>query len=346
MYGAVQEFPLGAKMPAYGSVTLVGGTWTALGQATFTLVDNAGNAVGTQGNADNESGLTTATITVDKAFDAAALSFTPGCYLCTFHIPCTGSDGRARVEIVTVILYVPGRVVNRTQWPTEMDLQVRLVQAGLLDNPATQAQRDTIDLAQALDRAVDWWERETGFKPFLAETIDSTLYYNSENGVTDLQGGYVSITSLSVNTQGKVSNQDYRAFPVNAPQRQEPFTYLNWGYVNGIFPQFSGTFPIFTGIEFPQPGQAGAVAVTGKRGYAQFLPEAAFRSVLDIAGVDLIPTLEPLKLGAIISKREGDTQYDYRTRATNKSVFSVTAEEWRCRAMATAQNHFLRVRMA
>ena len=345
MYDAVQSFPATAKMPVTGQASVPSPGTLTYSSATYSITDNAGNAVGSGGNVDANQGSGTNLIQVFKDIDGAALSLAPGPYIVTFIIHVTDNNALARNVVYTVVLNVPGRVLNRVQYPTEADLQIRLVESGILDNPATEAQKATVDLAQALDTAIDWWEKETGYKPFLAETVDSTTYFNSENGVTDLNGGYISITSVSVNTVAKVLNQDYRTEPINALAQGKPIELLNWGFRNGIFPQYNGTFPIYTGVEFPQSGQIAAVAVTGKRGYSQYLPEAAFRSILDFAAADLVPTLEPLKFGPYQSYREGDTQYTFRT-TNNKSLFSALADGWYARACNEAQYHFRRMRMA
>lgn len=337
MYDLILPFPARAKEPVFDVIRAASGSLTYT-NATWTLTSNAGALV-ESGTVDGASGTGTAAITIYKNVDGPDLALAPGLYILHFEPSVEGvPDTVARIKPYEVILMVPGPVVH-TIYPTAADLQVFLTGAKILSNPPANTQK-LIDLDQAIAQAIATWEIETRYKPFLAETGDSTLYYNSEGGVTDLQGGYVSISSVVVNTVAKVGNQDFRPEPINAIQKGEPYTRLNWGFINGIFPQFSGTFPIFTGVEFPQPGQVGAVAVTGKRGYANPLPADAWQSVLNLGGAQMIPSLEIAQTGGAISVEELDEKVTFWQGG--RGPYSDIGERWAGEALRSARGKYRR----
>jgi hypothetical protein len=179
-------------------------------------------------------------------------------------------------------------------------LTERLQANGVFGTPPT-SQQTLFDLQSALDAAVEAWEDLTGFDPFLTEATDSVLYFNGDGSATvDLQGGYTSISSVSLNGTARALNTDYRAMPQNARARNKPITYL----------MFNGRRP------FPaNDGQEGAVAVHGYRGAYELLPPLAYEGVMAIAVGSLTGQSEFSAFGGIVSWKSGTTEEKYDVNA-------------------------------
>lgn len=149
-----------------------------------------------------------------------------------------------------------------TSWPVAADLTNRLTALGT-SLPAG------LTAAEVIDRAVEEWERRTKWMPFLAETSDSTTYFDYYGGTLDLKGGYVAFTSVTVNIDtgyaGEVlaANDAYHALPSHADGVGRPYTEL-------LF-------------QDPPQRLARSVKVVGKRGFAVTIPFDAWEAVLDWA---------------------------------------------------------------
>lgn len=203
--------------------------------------------------------------------------------------------------------------MSHSAYPTADNLLTFLQSVGLFSNPPTTEQ-DGFDLDTAIGAAVDEWERRSGFKPFLADTAETTWSFESDlSACIDLQGGFVSISAVNLNSVARTINRDFRTMPRNAALLKKPITYLLWnGYVR--------PFPVIT-------GQAAAVTVTGLRGYEILLTDEHFRGILKLAAISLLPELATLKTDGVIKKRQGDTEYTYGG-AAGVHIYSGLEARW------------------
>ena len=187
--------------------------------------------------------------------------------------------------------------MSQLYYPTVTQLQARLFSIGILDAPPTSEQ-DQLDLQSATTSASETWEDIVGYQPFLADTVDSTWYFDADGSTTvDLQGGFVSITSVSLNGNLRTLNTDYRTYPQNAAASGKPITYL----------KFQGYFRPFPALY----GQKESVVVIGKRGAYATLPPLAYECVLAIAMKNLLAWSEFANFGGVKSWKSGTTEEEY-----------------------------------
>lgn len=186
--------------------------------------------------------------------------------------------------------------------PTSMQLANRLYAAGVISAPPSETQAQ-IDYDGACESAAEAWEEMTGFDPFLAEGTDSTRVFDGDGScIVPLRGGYVSITSVSLNGTGRTLNTDYRLMPENAVLDGKPITYIKWGGgVGRPFPAYSG--------------YAGPVSVTGKRGAYALLPALAVDGILSIAVLSLLGDFEFSKFRGVKSWKIGTDERTYDQQA-------------------------------
>lgn len=211
--------------------------------------------------------------------------------------------------------------MSQTFYPSATQLCVRLYAAGVISAPpsSTQAQ---IEYSGACEAATDAWEEMTGFKPFLADTLDSTRYFQPDGDPrVDLRGGYVSITSVSVNGNTVTLNTGVRTMPMNAVLDGKPITYL-------IFDRFYGRFQ---SLYTPLPDQIGPIAVTGKRGAYAALSALAVDGILSIAVLSLLGDFEFSKFRGIKSWVIGTDERVYDQQAFTR--YSATCEANLARAL-------------
>ena len=303
MYNLVLPFTTRTKAPVYEVVTAASGTLT-YSSATWTLTSNAGTLV-SSGSVDGASGTGTATVTVYKDIDAPTLVLAAGVYILHFETLATGSDTVARQEPYDVVIYIPG-TVSRTINPTAADLQVFLVGAKLIKNPPTSSQM-LIDLDSAVNDAINWWQLQTGYAPFLAGASDTTryftppganefhqgpLWYSLRGGSTKLwlDSGAKSITSvvtgISYDSTGAVvagttlvENTDYVLYPLNYAAKSLPVEWIEF----------------YTRLW----GSQKAISVTGKFGYANPLPDSAWNAIQKKSAGDVCASVLFHKFGGV-----------------------------------------------
>ena len=148
-----------------------------------------------------------------------------------------------------------------TDYPTEADVQAFLVNAGVTATPPE-------GLQMYIDSAVEEWENNTGYTPFLADPSDSEVSFDGPAPLRylELKGAFASITSLYygvtstyAGTLGTV-NSDY-------------FTDTYLGAIIGI--EFTGMIS----------GQR-SVKITGKKGFCTELPAKVYRAIIEKAAAD------------------------------------------------------------
>lgn len=174
-----------------------------------------------------------------------------------------------------------------TDWPTSEELGALFAARGVsLSGLSPQA---------CIDAAISAFERDTGYRPFKAETADSTRYFSVQDvghrGLLDLRAGYVSVTSVTV---GVSATEVGSALTVNVDYWAEPV---------------SGDGPInFIRFLSEPAGYPRSIVVAGKRGYAASIPAEAWQAVLNRAAIE---SLSQVEAGAVDSTVQGPVTINY-----------------------------------
>jgi hypothetical protein len=329
MRDLVLPFPPRQKVPVYNTITLQSGSFSTMGQATFTLKDNAGNSVAS----GNVTGNATVGLALSEwvSVDGSALSFTSGVYVLEFSEPVTPSDATARTETPSVILYVPGVPAARSLYPTGDDLQVFLVGAGMLSNPPTSAQ-SLIDLDSAVASAVSEFETMTGFIPFLYGGTVTTRTFRSEGNIVSFAGGgLVALDSgadaIASGAANFTVDSNAQLMPLNAAARSKPYTYLKFISPNTLI-YSPYVYTLSDGV--PARGHVGGrtitVSVRGKWGYGLTVREDVWKAILYLAALQVIPSLEILLTGGLAALKLGNDEFTFLQRGG--SVFSGSGTQW------------------
>jgi hypothetical protein len=125
--------------------------------------------------------------------------------------------------------------------------------------------------------------------PFLKESADSTRYFDPSGlRLVDFQAGLISLTSLTLHGAAQTLNADFFLLPAQASERGLPFTY----------------------IEFARAarGSRRSIAVTGRWGRVETLPEEVRQAVLAKAACLLAPQMLALVSQGLARWREGDVE--------------------------------------
>jgi hypothetical protein len=157
--------------------------------------------------------------------------------------------------------------------------------------------------------ASEWWEETTGYQPFLQDVSATSRIYNppgvgpgnADTGntqygggrVLNLQGGIANAAAFtSVAVQGYstfVINQDFWLAPVNAPNKNRPYTRIEF------------QLPIYSTIY--------SVTVTAKWGWGALIPDDAWQAILRYGGyLAQLDILEGLRTG-VLDIRQGDEKF-------------------------------------
>lgn len=218
--------------------------------------------------------------------------------------------------------------MSQTYYPTVSQLDARLYAAGVISAPHT-ATEDQEDYASACTAAWQSWEDISGYQPFLVGAADpaSTWVFDGDgSAVVNLLGGFVSISSVSLNGTARTLNTDYRTMPLNAALMGKPITYLKWG----------GTYNPFPALY----GYAGPVSVTGLRGYCTSLSALHYEGILAIAIDSLLGESEFSKFRGIKSWKIGTDERVYDDKAYDRLRASCAGKVARalssCRRMKVA----------
>lgn len=175
--------------------------------------------------------------------------------------------------------------MSKSAYPTEADLQAFLIAAGI----SAEAPSGVGTYASG---AAEEWEMKTGYKPFLADSADSTEYFDgpAPSCYLDLRGGYVSITSLATG--------------ITATDTTGTVQTVNSDY----FPVYSGD--TIVGIDFNAPlfGKR-TIKIVGKRGYSASIPDEVYNAILQKAAADCAPYLTGL--GDLKSIKQGPVEYQF-----------------------------------
>lgn len=219
--------------------------------------------------------------------------------------------------------------ITSTGYPTASDVSTRLTAMGLT------APSNTIINAE-INAAISAWESAVGYAPFLADSTDTTWYFepNGTNiidfGQDDGPGGFISITSVTTevtygNSTGvaRVSGRDYQLKPANAITKGEPYTYLvtKWVLID--------------------TGEA-SCKVIGKAGYCETLPADVYTAILKDVLVRLTPQLAITESGGAESLKQGPVEWKY---GSGGGTFAYSADLMSSEAKACAMG-YRRVKVA
>lgn len=210
--------------------------------------------------------------------------------------------------------------MNRIQWPLPADVQSWLTIAGAWD--VTDDLSDT--LQAAIDGAVDTFQENTGWTPFLAADTDSTRYFDAPgarqpSGRTGggkklfLDGGLVSLTSLKIDGVLQTAGSDFFLQPYN----NETCTKVLFD---------AGVYCESKGIE-----------IVGRWGYGTVIPEAVWEAVRDKAASRMLASLGNLRRvnseasqgSQVKAKETGPVRTEYATVDASKTTdFSPLRRMW------------------
>lgn len=161
--------------------------------------------------------------------------------------------------------------MSQAAWPTEAEVGAAVASQGLTA-PA--------DLDVHIGAAITSFQDMTGFNPFLEGASDDRRYDPPEYSDTlDLRGGFTSVTEVRVglsysDTTGTVlvETRDFDLLPLNARERNKPFTSIRFQSSLGCLPN--------------------SIKVTGLPGFDDEIPDDAWLAVRDAAmGLALLEIL-------------------------------------------------------
>ncbi|HLV80729.1 MAG TPA: hypothetical protein VKT32_10620 [Chthonomonadaceae bacterium] len=210
--------------------------------------------------------------------------------------------------------------------PTADDLAARLYAANLVDGATAatlSAQQAAVNLSVAVAAAIEDWEADTGWHPFIAQ--EQVRVYDPQGpekgpvgiylGLNNLGGsrflflrsGILSVRTLIAsisltNPAGTVLTQgtDFFLRPRGAADWGWPYTYIEF--------------------RVPQYGNPESISIDGVFGFAAEWPNRAWEAVLDKAFLRAAPELAVLKRGLIQEWKSGTTEEQYFEKAFTETL--------------------------
>lgn len=200
-------------------------------------------------------------------------------------------------------------MADLTTWPTWQDIRNKLMSASFWPTDATKQVLAQEQAEIAVASVVAEFERRTGWKPFLAEAVDSARYfdYTDQYGELQLNGGYVSITSVTVSGTLQTVNTNYTLEPRNAVSDGYPYTHINFPY---------------GGWRTGYPTTPNSIVIVGKRGFATELPADVWQSVQEAAALVALTSIENLQSIASISMDGFSKAFDVVGIVTQKDLLT------------------------
>lgn len=159
--------------------------------------------------------------------------------------------------------------INYTKWPTPDDLEQFLIGANVWPSEDDQVASARRQAEASLSGAVSDLEVGTGYYPFLAGDEDETRPFTvvDEQGYLDLEGGLLSLTSVTVSGTAQTLNQQVFLEPTNAPSRRRPYEQL----------LFTSPYSVGGGAVYRRRN---AILVTGIWGFCTQIPPDVWNAVL------------------------------------------------------------------
>lgn len=184
--------------------------------------------------------------------------------------------------------------------PTAYDLERFLIASGMLAlSPSVREKY--LDLDLAVDAAYEDFQRDTKIKPFLAESTNSTKYYQANGPYVQIHP-YTAITSIydrgsfETTSESKTADTDFRFV-----YDEDTIIAVELNYYN-----------------------AGQIGITGRRGWSDDLPANAFEAIQQKAGIRLQPKIAAAIHDGAIEWTEGDV----RDKHGSMGAFSSTVTSW------------------
>jgi hypothetical protein len=204
-----------------------------------------------------------------------------------------------------------------TNWPTLANVKAYVVSIGLLQVAPTNDD----DTQLFLDTAIEEWNADTGWFPFLKQDSDAALYDPPEQGmVIELDNAYTTISEVKtgIDTEGNGGT-------VLTLDTQYLLRCFSGGPRLGAVP--------FTQIQFIGGNFGGgwrSIKVTGEKGWQVTLDKKVFLSVLEQASLKLAYRYRKGE-GFATEVREGRVMYKFKSGtlqsdAINQDYWSVVGE--------------------
>ena len=222
--------------------------------------------------------------------------------------------------------------MSRTAYPTEQDLLNKLISSGVLDDSCDTDAPD-YDYQLYIKSAIIEFERRTGYIPFLAETADSTAYFDPPGAdrfktnyagygwrgggrILEIESGYTSVTSVTIGysptTVGTIltPNVQYFLRNANAALIGNPKTTIEFSW--------------------PQWGGGESIVIIGKRGFSTTVPEDAFQAIVNIGSIELLQMILTQRTGLSAKWQLGDMQETFERGAFNPLRDQMQSQVDRC----------------
>lgn len=183
-------------------------------------------------------------------------------------------------------------------YPTYLDLKAFLKGRGIdICNDLSKA-----DWQNAVSAAIEQWEYETGWDPFLANSVDETRIIDGpESSMIFPDFGIVSLTSLTIGTKLLSSTTEY--WLQHRRPRSGPYMAIELaGYATG---------------------ERRSVTLVGKFGYALTVPQDARDAILAKVAYDLYSTITGIE-GEVRREKQGPVEYEYQTPTGSDAKYQGT----------------------
>ena len=181
-------------------------------------------------------------------------------------------------------------------YPTGDDLHAFLVQAGMIKANAS----DSLDYSGYMDAAIQQWEQDSYYQPFLFSGSESQRTYDCPDGFfLDIQAGLMSASSVTLDGRVLVAGLDFDLFPYNAPAKGKPYTAVRFRYFLKHYAFFNAD-----------------IKVTGNWGYCSTLPADVKQALLSLAASNLMGSTA-FVTGFVNQIKQDDITIGYATSGSN-----------------------------
>ena len=183
-----------------------------------------------------------------------------------------------------------------------------------------------INLAAKLGAAITWWEKATGWRPYLVpvdqgtgDPVITTRLFDIPHAsrILELRAGLLSVTSLTIFDLPYDQDTDFFLEPANAASEVEPYTHIRFlGRLHSRLPN--------------------AIAITGVWGNCASCPFDAWEAILENAALRCVPELALGISKGLYERRAGDELE--RFAGSGQSPLSAEAALWKDYSETTAHS--------
>ena len=176
--------------------------------------------------------------------------------------------------------------------------------------------KDESILENALAGAISYWEKSTGWRPFLASKHTSVQKYafprncgwSSRGGVRilELDNGLVELKKITISGSKKdlTETADFSLMPFNATANNRPYEWIE--FHSGLC----------------SPGEF--LEIEGKWGYQKQVPSEVWNAIIKLAACDCLELHTPSSAGKLVSWSEGDVSEKYHPSSIDQLL-----EHWK-----------------